>query len=92
MRDLVERAKGGDLDAFGVLVDRYKDMAYGASYAILADFHELEIGADREWECAELLIVLGKILGIDLGAVATPAGVMQAAQRDVPIYSIEGDV
>jgi len=34
MRDLVEKAKDGDLEAFGTLIDHYRDMVYGASYAI----------------------------------------------------------
>jgi RNA polymerase sigma-70 factor, ECF subfamily len=40
--DLVEKARDGDLDAFGVLVERYKDMSYGASYAILGNFHDAQ--------------------------------------------------
>ncbi|MBI5092430.1 MAG: sigma-70 family RNA polymerase sigma factor [Candidatus Hydrogenedentes bacterium] len=42
MHRLVERARNGDLDAFGVLVNRYKDMAYAASYAILSNFHDAQ--------------------------------------------------
>jgi len=52
--ELVEKAKDGDLDAFGALVDRYKDMAYGASYAILGNFHDAQDVAQeafvRAWQ------------------------------------------
>ncbi len=36
---LVEKAKSGDLDAFGEIVSRFQDMAYGCAYAVLGDFH-----------------------------------------------------
>jgi RNA polymerase sigma factor (sigma-70 family) len=42
MRDLVEKAKDGDLEAFGTLIDHYRDMVYGASYAILGSFHDAQ--------------------------------------------------
>jgi RNA polymerase sigma-70 factor (ECF subfamily) len=42
MRDQVEKAQKGSLDAFGLLVDHYKDMAYGAAYAILGNFHDAQ--------------------------------------------------
>jgi RNA polymerase sigma factor (sigma-70 family) len=35
---LVERARSGDLEAFGRLVCRFQDMAYGYAYSILGDF------------------------------------------------------
>jgi RNA polymerase sigma factor (sigma-70 family) len=36
---LVVRAQAGDLDAYGGLVRRYQEMAYGYAYSILGDFH-----------------------------------------------------
>lgn len=36
---LVEKAKAGDIDAFGELVTRFQDMACGCAYAVLGDFH-----------------------------------------------------
>ena len=36
---LIERARSGDLDAFGKIVARFQDMAYGCSYAVLGDAH-----------------------------------------------------
>lgn len=36
---LVESARGGDLDAFGQIVGRFQDMAYGCAYAVVGDFH-----------------------------------------------------
>jgi RNA polymerase sigma factor (sigma-70 family) len=35
---LVVRAQTGDLDAFGRLVDRFRDMAYGYAFSMLGDF------------------------------------------------------
>ena len=42
MHDLVKKAQSGDLEAFGLLVDCYKDMTYGAAYAILGNFHDAQ--------------------------------------------------
>ena len=39
---LVVRACGGDLDAYGQIVRRFQEMAYGYAYAILGDFHLAE--------------------------------------------------
>ena len=39
IRPLVDRAKAGDLDAFGEIVTRFQDMACGCAYAVLGDFH-----------------------------------------------------
>ncbi len=39
---LVVRAQGGDLDAYGQILRRFQDMAYGYAYAILGDFHRAE--------------------------------------------------
>ena len=36
---LIIRAQAGDLDAFGVMVQRFQNMAVGYAYAILGDFH-----------------------------------------------------
>ena len=36
---LVTRAKKGDLDAYGQIVRRFQDMAYGFGFSILGDFH-----------------------------------------------------
>ena len=35
---LVNRAQSGDTEAYGVLVSRFQDMAYGYAYAFLSDF------------------------------------------------------
>jgi len=46
---LVDRARSGDpaarLDAFGELVRRFQDMAYGYAYVLLGDFHLAEDAA-----------------------------------------------
>jgi len=36
---LIERAQARDLDAYGEIVRRFQDMAYGYAYSILDDFH-----------------------------------------------------
>lgn len=36
---LIHRARMGDSEAYGVIVSRFQDMAYGYAYAILHDFH-----------------------------------------------------
>jgi len=37
-RQLLERARGGDREAFGDLVERYRDMVYGLGYHLTRDF------------------------------------------------------
>lgn len=44
---LVLSAQNGDAEAFGRLVGRFKDMAYGYAYAILGDFHLAEDAAQE---------------------------------------------
>ncbi len=39
LKSLVIRAQTGDLEAYGRIVRRFQDMAYGYSYSILGDFH-----------------------------------------------------
>lgn len=39
---LIERSCAGDLNAFGGIVRRFQDMAYGCAYAVLGDFHLAE--------------------------------------------------
>ena len=39
LRSQVARAQAGDLEAFGQIVQRFQDMAYGCAYAVLGDFH-----------------------------------------------------
>jgi len=47
LRSLVVRGRAGDLDAFGEIVRRFQDMAYGYAYAILGDFHLAEDAAQE---------------------------------------------
>ena len=42
IRETVEAAKAGDLTAFGQLVERFQNMAYGVAYAMLGDFHSAQ--------------------------------------------------
>ena len=44
---LVMRARAGELDAYGELVRRLQDMAYGYAYSILCDFHLAEDAAQE---------------------------------------------
>ena len=44
---LVTRAQAGDTDAYGELVRRFQDMAYGYAYAIVGD---LELAEDAAQE------------------------------------------
>ena len=36
---LVERAQAGELEAYGEIVRRFQDMAYGYAFSLLGDFH-----------------------------------------------------
>ncbi len=47
LRSLVVRAQAGDLDAYGQVVRRFQDMAYGYAYALLGDFHLAEDAAQE---------------------------------------------
>ncbi|NIR02104.1 MAG: sigma-70 family RNA polymerase sigma factor, partial [Gemmatimonadales bacterium] len=42
MRELVERAQRGDLEAFGRLVGRFQDAVFGTAYSLLGDFHKAQ--------------------------------------------------
>lgn len=46
---LVERTKSGDLDAYGEIVRRFQDMAYGYGYSILGDFSAAEDAAQESF-------------------------------------------
>ena len=47
LRTLVVRARDGDLDAYGRIVRRFQDMAYGYAYARIGDFHLAEDAAQE---------------------------------------------
>jgi len=42
LADIVRAAQAGDLDAFGLLVHRFQDMAYASAYALIGDAHLAE--------------------------------------------------
>src|SRR5512138_974317 len=44
---IVARARGGDAEAFGILVRRFQDMAVGYGYSILHDFQLAEDAAQE---------------------------------------------
>jgi RNA polymerase sigma factor (sigma-70 family) len=44
---LVQRAQAGDLEAFGMVVTRFQDMAYAQAYAMLGDAHLAEDAAQE---------------------------------------------
>ncbi len=45
LRSTIARAQSGDLDAYGLLVQRFQDMAYAYAYSVLGDFHLAEDAA-----------------------------------------------
>ena len=47
LRVLVNRTRSGDLEAFGRIVRRFQDMAYGYAYSILGDSHLAEHAAQE---------------------------------------------
>ena len=47
LKSQVQRAQQGDLQAYGQIVRRFQDMAYGYGYAILGDFHLAEDAAQE---------------------------------------------
>jgi RNA polymerase sigma factor (sigma-70 family) len=42
LRDIIQRAQQGDLDAFDFVIARFRDMAVAYAYSILGDFHLAE--------------------------------------------------
>lgn len=44
---LVDRARNGDLDAFGTIVARFQDMALAYAYSVMGDFHLAEDAAQE---------------------------------------------
>lgn len=47
LKSLVTRSRSGDVDAYGEIVRRFQDMAYGYAYSILGDFHLAEDAAQE---------------------------------------------
>lgn len=47
LTSLVMRAQTGDLNAYGAIVRRFQDMAYGCGYSLLGDFHLAEDAAQE---------------------------------------------
>jgi hypothetical protein len=67
------------------------EFGYSKWQALLAYFKRLKIGEDRLTECAEYVITNRRLSGVDLGDVATPAAVVQAAlDMGKPLYSVKG--
>jgi hypothetical protein len=52
---------------------------YSKLEAIEGQFDLLAIGGSDRWECAELTICMRRLSGLELGAKATPAAVVQRA-------------
>lgn len=64
---------------------------YSKWQAILAFFGRLKLGADRMTQCCEYVITNRRRSGVDLGPVATPARVVQAAlNRGASLFYVEG--
>ncbi|MCE5323768.1 sigma-70 family RNA polymerase sigma factor [bacterium] len=49
LTSLISRTKSGDLDAYGEIVRRFQDMAYGYSYSMLGDFTAAEDAAQESF-------------------------------------------
>jgi RNA polymerase sigma factor (sigma-70 family) len=47
LKSLIEKAQTGDLDAYGMIVRRFQDMAVGYAYSIIGDFHLAEDAAQE---------------------------------------------
>ncbi len=47
LKQLVIRSQAGELDAYGEIVRRFQDMAYGYAYSVLGDFHLAEDAAQE---------------------------------------------
>ncbi|MEN6357983.1 MAG: sigma-70 family RNA polymerase sigma factor [Armatimonadota bacterium] len=47
LKSLVDRARSGDLDAFGMIVGRFQDMALAYAYSVTGDFHLAEDAAQE---------------------------------------------
>jgi hypothetical protein len=58
---------------------------------VLAFFKKLDIGADNNYECSELVIAARKLSGVFLGNVAVPSYVVEEAlNQGMSIVHIEG--
>jgi len=67
-------------------------VGYSKWQAVLAYFKRLQIGADRLTQCCEYVITNRRLSGVDLGQVATPAAVVQAAQlQGKSVFYIQGE-
>jgi hypothetical protein len=42
LRPIFQKTQDGDVNAYGIIVQRFQDMAVGYGYAILGDFHLAE--------------------------------------------------
>jgi RNA polymerase sigma factor (sigma-70 family) len=47
LKTLIQRTQDGEPDAFGIIVQRFQDMAVGYAYSILGDFHLAEDAAQE---------------------------------------------
>jgi RNA polymerase sigma factor (sigma-70 family) len=59
LTSLVRAAQGGDLDAFGRVVERFQDMAYAVAYTLVGDAHLAEDAAQEAF--IEAFVCLPKL-------------------------------
>ncbi|MHC4717479.1 MAG: RNA polymerase sigma factor, partial [Planctomycetota bacterium] len=59
LEPLILSARAGDLSAYGLIVGRFQDMAYGYAYSILGDFHLAEDAAQEAF--LEAYVHLGSL-------------------------------
>ena len=88
MRELVKRAKDGDLGAVSQLVDSFQDAVFGTAYALLGNFqHAQDIAQEsfvRAWAAATSRF----------NPPTTPAGLIveQVEQLEGELSSFEADL
>ena len=93
---LVQKARQGDLEAYGTLVSRFQDAVYGAALARLGNWHE--VGEDEEHVAILDLLKLSRALKKEFQArlqvAGQPAGRFSLQMEDeiVSFEVVEGKV
>jgi RNA polymerase sigma-70 factor (ECF subfamily) len=92
--ELVQRTRDGDREAFGALVDRYRDMAYGLAYHLAGDF---EAARDLPQEAfVQAYVRLGQLREPEkfagwLRRIVINVHRMQRRRREVPTVALDDE-
>jgi RNA polymerase sigma-70 factor (ECF subfamily) len=91
-RQLVERARHGDRQAFGDLVERYRDMVYGLGYHLTQDFESARDLAQEAF--VQAYLKLGQLRDVDrfsgwLRQIATNVHHNLTRRREVTTVALE---